>query len=171
MSSLFLPDGVFQNITDIDPAWLIRYGIRGLALDVDNTIAKYSEAAPAQEIVDWLRRVGDTGIRAVIVSNSSHANRVPDISRVLGIEYLIRAGKPSRRGFRWAAEILGVAPEHLGVIGDQIFTDVLGAKRAGCQALIVYPRGMLESPWFRVRRCIETPFIRLGEKTMRRLRP
>jgi len=171
MSCPFLPDGVFQNITEIEPAWLIRYGIRGLALDVDNTIAKYSEDLPAPEVAEWLRRVGDAGIRAVIVSNSSHANRVPDISRALGIDYIIRAGKPRRRGFRWASEVLGIAPEHIGVIGDQIFTDVLGAKRAGCQALIVYPRGMFESPWFKVRRWIETPFVRLGARGMRRLRP
>lgn len=161
-----LPDAVFDSVTDIKSDWLIKQEIIGIALDVDNTIAKYSEHLPAPEIVNWMESLRNAGIRSVIVSNSRKEKRVPDISRALGLPYIVKAGKPSRKGFLRAAELLDTEPKHIAVIGDQIFTDVLGAKRAGCKAYIVYPRGINESPWFSIRRWIETPFIRLATKSL-----
>lgn len=167
LMACLLPDAVFDKVTDIKADWLIDQEIIGVALDVDNTIAKYSESLPAPEIVRWMESLRNAGIRTVIVSNSRKENRVPDISRALGLPYIVKAGKPSRKGFLRAAEIIGTEPEHIAAIGDQIFTDVLGAKRAGCKAYIVYPRGINESPWFSVRRWIETPFIRIASKSMK----
>jgi HAD superfamily phosphatase (TIGR01668 family) len=162
----FLPDAVFDSVTDIRADWLRENGIIGLALDVDNTIAKYSEDLPAPEIVEWLGGIKNAGIRCVIVSNSRRKKRVPDISRALDLRYIVRAGKPGRKGFVKAAELLGADPREIAAVGDQIFTDVLGAKRAGCKALLVYPRGISESPWFVIRRWLETPFIRMAERSM-----
>jgi HAD superfamily phosphatase (TIGR01668 family) len=167
MPSHLLPDAVFHSVTDIKPEWLINQKIIGLALDVDNTIAKYSENTPAPEIIAWMKRMREAGIQSVIVSNSRRETRVPVISKALGIEYIVKAGKPSRKGFVRAAEIMGLKTENIAVVGDQIFTDVLGAKRSGCKALIVYPRGISENPWFTVRRWIETPFILIAEKSLK----
>ena len=163
----FLPDAVFNSVTDIKADWLIKNNIIGLALDVDNTLAKYSEDMPAPEIVEWIDQLREAGIRSVIVSNSRRETRVPAISRALGLRYIVKAGKPSRKGFLRAAELLGLEPANIAAVGDQIFTDVLGAKRAGCKALIVYPRGITESPWFVLRRWIETPFIWMAEKSLK----
>jgi len=162
-----LPDAVFHSVTDITADWLLQNEIIGLALDVDNTLAKYSEDMPAPEIVEWLSKMREAGIRSVIVSNSRRETRVPVISQALGLKYIVKAGKPSRKGFLKAAELLGLEPANIAVVGDQIFTDVLGAKRAGCKALIVYPRGISESLWFVVRRWIETPFIRMAERSLK----
>jgi HAD superfamily phosphatase (TIGR01668 family) len=163
----FLPDAVFDKVTDITADWLLGRKILGIALDVDNTIAKYSESLPAPEIVSWIETLRNTGIRTVIVSNSRKGKRVPDISKALGLPYIVKAGKPSRKGFIQAAELIGTETKNMAVIGDQIFTDVLGAKRAGCKAFLVNPRGIDESLWFSIRRWFETPFIRIAVKSMR----
>jgi HAD superfamily phosphatase (TIGR01668 family) len=167
IKSFFLPDAVYDKVTDIEAKTLVEMGIRGLALDVDNTIAKYSEDQPAPEIISWIKKLREEGFSLVIVSNSRKQERVPKISRALDLQYIVRAGKPSRRGFIEATRILDMEPKDVAVVGDQIFTDVLGAKRAGCKAIIVYPRGISENPLFRLRRLIETPFIRIAKKSLK----
>lgn len=167
IKSFFLPDAVYDKVTDIEVESLVEMGIQGLALDVDNTIAKYSEDLPAPEITRWIGQMRDEGFPIIIVSNSRKEKRVPNISRALGLPYIVKAGKPSRRGFIEATRILELDPQKVAVIGDQIFTDILGAKRAGCKAIIVYPRGISENPFFRLRRLVETPFIRLAEKSLK----
>lgn len=158
------PDAEFSDVCDISAEWLRSHGVRAVALDMDNTIAKYSESAPSAEASAWLKSLKNAGIRAVIVSNTHRPARVEAVAQALGIGYRAKCGKPSAKGFLWAAEHLGVKPGEIMAIGDQIFTDVWGAKRAGCMAAIVYPRGMSENFLFRVRRAAELPFIALSRE-------
>ncbi len=157
-------DAEFYDVCDISPRWLRAHGVRAVALDMDNTIAKYSENEPDGQVKAWLHSLEDAGIRAAIVSNTRREARVSGVAGALGIPYRLGCRKPGRKGFLWAAETLGVRPDELMSIGDQIFTDVWGAKRAGCKAAIVYPRGMDENPLFRLRRLAERPFIALARE-------
>ena len=99
LMACLLPDAVFDKVTDIKADWLIDQEIIGVALDVDNTIAKYSESLPAPEIVRWMESLRNAGIRTVIVSNSRKENRVPDISRALGLPYIVRRENRAGRDF------------------------------------------------------------------------
>lgn len=157
--SKLIPDAEFHGVCDISPELLCEMGIRAVALDNDNTLAKYSESAPSPEVKAWLDGLRRVGIDAVLVSNTHHPARLQRIADELGIRWRDRCAKPSAKGFLWAAETLGVKPHEMLSIGDQIFTDVLGAHRAGAKAAIVYPRGMDENFLFRVRRFFELPFI------------
>ncbi len=157
--SKLIPDAEFHGVCDISPELLREMGIRAVALDNDNTLAKYSESAPSPEVKAWMDGLRNAGIGAVLVSNTHHPARLERIADELGISWRDRCAKPSAKGFLWAAETLGVRPHEMLSIGDQIFTDVLGAHRAGAKAAIVYPRGMDENFLFRVRRFFELPFI------------
>ena len=154
-----IPDAEFRDVCDISAEWLRSHGIRAVALDMDNTIAKYSESEPDKRVTEWFSSLRKAGIVGAIVSNTKRAHRVAGVAETLGIEYRLGCKKPSSKGFLWAAEALGVKPNEVLSIGDQIFTDVWGAKRAGCRAAIVYPRGMDENVLFRLRRLVELPFI------------
>lgn len=157
--SKLIPEAEFHSVCDISPELLRNMGVKAVALDNDNTLAKYSEGTPSPEVKAWTDRLRDAGIGLVIVSNTHHPARLSRIADELGIAWRDHCAKPSAKGFRWAAETLGVQPSEMLSIGDQIFTDVLGAHRAGARAAIVYPRGMDENFLFRVRRFFELPFI------------
>lgn len=161
MPGKLTPDAVFRNITDISPDFLEELCIKGLILDVDNTIAKYSESVPGDDIRGWCEKVKAKEIKLFILSNSKRPDRVRRMSEAIGAPFIYRAGKPSRRGFMETEKKLGLRGSEIAVVGDQIFTDVLGAKRAGMRAFIVYPLGMDENILFRLRRLAETPFIRM----------
>ena len=162
---LLIPDAEFKSVTDISIKFLKSHGIRGLALDLDNTLSKYSESIPSCEVCAWLSGLRSHGISTVVVSNSHKPERVGKACAALGVEYHIKSNKPSRKGFRWAVMTMGLKPHEVAAVGDQIFTDVLGAKRAGCKAIIVYPRGMDENFLFKLRRIVELPFIRRARYT------
>lgn len=156
-----IPDAEFHSVTEIQPEWLTGRDIRVVALDMDNTLARYSESEPADDVLAWLRSVRQSGIFTVLVSNTRNIKRVKIMCEKLGLEYFRhRARKPSPLAFLWPTEVFNVQPQQIAAIGDQVFTDVLGANRAGCLSVIVYPRGMDENPLFRLRRFIEKPFIR-----------
>lgn len=166
--SKLIPEAEFHSVCDISADVLREMGVKAVALDNDNTLAKYSEGAPSPEVKAWMDGIRAAGIGAVIVSNTHHPARLGRIADELGIAWRDRCAKPSTKGFRWAAETLGVQPRELLSIGDQVFTDVLGAHRAGAKAAIVYPRGMSENFLFRVRRFFELPFIAACGRRKRR---
>ena len=168
MLDWFIPDGVFRDVTDIPESWFLSRGIEGIVLDIDNTIAKYSEILPPKSSLDWLGRIRDAGIKAVVVSNNKHSGRVQKMSEAMGVRYIYRASKPSKKGFEWAAKAMGIPLKKIAAIGDQIFTDICGAKRSGCYAVIVYPRGIDENFLFRLRRAVEIPFISVARKKVER---
>lgn len=159
MFAKLTPDAVFYSVTDIGAEFLRESGIAGIALDVDNTIARYSETTPGEDIIRWCEALKEDDIRFAVVSNNRHEHRVKAISGAIGVPFILSAKKPGRRGFEKAAELMSLPAGKVLAVGDQIFTDVLGAKRAGMKAAIVYPLGMGESFLFRIRRALEMPFI------------
>ncbi|MDR1116859.1 MAG: YqeG family HAD IIIA-type phosphatase [Oscillospiraceae bacterium] len=164
MLKKLIPDFVFQNIEDIEVGFLRGNGIKGVAVDIDNTLAKYSESIPSGEVLRWCGEIKAGGIALCIISNSRRGERAKEIGGAVSCGYIHNAKKPLGKGFVWAAKTMGLPPEEICVIGDQIFTDVLGAKRAGMKACAVYPRGMGENPLFKLRRFLEAPFINRAAK-------
>ena len=158
------PDRVFESITDIKILDLKRMDIEGLILDIDNTIAKYSETVPPSAIVSWCGDIEKENIKIFLMSNNRSDERVRTVAQALSVEYMIHARKPRPAGFLWAAAVLNIDSGRICVIGDQIFTDVFGAKRAGMRAFLVTPRGLGDSILFRIRRWVETPFIYMSKR-------
>jgi len=133
-----IPDEYYHSVYDIDLKSLRERGVEGLILDLDNTLAAWRFGEPEPRLARWMDRVKSMGFRPYIVSNDL-GPRVELFSRYLDIPGRARAGKPGTGAFREAVAALGLSPDRVAVVGDQIFTDVLGAGRSGCRTILVVP--------------------------------
>lgn len=171
MSISLIPRGVYPSITAIPPAALRERGIRLVLADLDNTLAPYEEALPSPALRRWKEELEGAGITLFVVSNSRKSRRCPDFCEALGIPYVRHAGKPSRKGFQEALRQTGIPAENTLMVGDQIFTDIMGANRAGIATVLVRPMAWGKNPGRRLRYAIETPFRLLGMARHGRERP
>lgn len=158
----FLPDYIFPRLTDLSPDFLQQRGITLLLMDFDNTMLPYTTNVPSQELLDWLEGMKAAGITLCIVSNS-HKSRVPAFSKAYGVACVTRAAKPGTRGIREAMVRFGAKQSETALVGDQIYTDVLGAKRAGVTALIVKSIHN-HTIWLKLRHLLEVPVLAMARK-------
>lgn len=162
--SKLIPDYVFDSIYDITPEVLTAHGVRGVLVDLDGTMASHKAALPPDTLHLFVDRLKDAGI-AVLVFSNNHPERVGKFCEPLGVGYISHAGKPFSRGFRKAANRLGLSMREIAVIGDQIFTDVFGGNRAG--ALTCYVETLdRRFFWINVRYQLERGFIARGRRRM-----
>jgi uncharacterized protein len=154
-----VPDAVFASVLDIKKDWLADRGIKGLAVDLDNTLVPYGQPVPGLDIVRHGQDLVVGGFSMVIVSNAG-PRRAALAAEALKLPYLAKAGKPRPRAFRQALDILNCEPRYAAVIGDQIFRDILGARRAGCLAVLVTPMSSRDFPGTKLLRWPESMLIR-----------
>lgn len=137
MLKCFYPDFDVVSVYHIDFLDLFKKGYRGVLFDVDNTLVPHG--APADErIRELFRELRELGFQTVLLSNNKEP-RVKSFAEAVGSEYIFKAGKPGA-----AAYVRGMAQMHTSVettlfIGDQLFTDIWGAKRAGIHTYLVQP--------------------------------
>lgn len=159
-----IPQGVYQDLSALRPQDLHAKGIRLVLADLDNTLVAYRVTTPPPEVVAWKDALAQTGIQLFILSNSRKPGRAQNFAQALGVPYQGRAGKPRRAGYLAAMERMGAAPRETVMVGDQIFTDILGANNAGVTPLLVRPIRLAGNPFRYVRYAIETPFRLLGAR-------
>jgi hypothetical protein len=157
MSFSLVPKYSFRSLTDVSPDFLNRLGIKFLMLDLDNTIAGYSENTLSESVSRWAAEIKSCGIELYIVSNSIRKKRVRAFARSLGIGVIMGARKPSPKGVLRAMAAAGHSAGDSAFIGDQVFTDTLAANRAGVISIIVDPR-RFTNPFLALRYAIESPF-------------
>ena len=158
----FLPKAIFQKLTDITPQYLNRQHIRLVMLDFDNTMLPYTSTEPTPELLRWLDTMKQAGVELCVVSNSRKA-KASDFCQLYGINCITRARKPFSKGLRQCQRQCGVAPKQAAMVGDQIYTDVLGANGVGAFSILVKPIH-LHNIWLRLRHVAEQPFIFLARK-------
>jgi HAD superfamily phosphatase (TIGR01668 family) len=129
-------------------------GLRGIIVDLDNTLVGYTHAAPDEEVAQWIHGAVARGFRVAVVTNNA-TQWARDVAANLGVHCVAQAGKPSPRGFLKALEWLGTDKHATVVIGDQVFTDVLGAKLFGMKVILTEPIVGREQWWMRVLRFLE----------------
>lgn len=134
---------VFYPKKEIGSAYDIPYekfydrGIRGVIFDVDNTLVPHG--APADErAVELFKRLKRTGLDTCLMSNNKEP-RVASFSKDVGSQYIFKAGKPAVKGYGKAMERMGTDTGTTIFVGDQLFTDVYGANRAGIYSILVKP--------------------------------
>ena len=171
MAFSLIPSHLAESIYWLTPELLAAHGVRLVLCDLDNTLAPYEESAPSPALRQWKEALEERGITLFVVSNSRKSRRCPDFCEALGIPYVRHAGKPGTRGFRAALEQTGIPAEQAIMVGDQIFTDTLGANRAGVTSVLVRPMAWGKNPGRRLRYAIETPFRLLGMVRHGRERP
>jgi len=161
-----VPKFSFHDITDISPIFLQTLGIKFLMVDLDNTIAAYSEHHTSSAVSEWALEVKNHGIELFIVSNSLRKDRVGVFKDELDVGGIMNAHKPSPIGVKQAMACAGFSPDSSALIGDQIFTDTLAANRAGVVSIIVRPK-QLTNPLLALRYAAETPFRAMCKKSNR----
>lgn len=151
---LFSPTLFYRHVTDIDLAELRSRSIDTLLLDIDNTILPRDTGEMVEELTEWSNKLLGEGFKVCLVSNNWHAH-VKRIADALGLCMVPRALKPLPFGFRQAVRLLGSKPETTAVIGDQMFTDVLGGNLLGMTTVLVLPLSSSDAPHTLVLRRIE----------------
>ena len=132
--------------------------IKGLILDLDNTLTTHNNPIPPQSSLDWLDSMKSAGIKLMIVSNN-HAPRVKPFAEQLGVDFVSEGKKPLTFGYTKAINKMGLEKKNVAAVGDQIFTDVLGSNLKGIRSVFVFPIELETGFWFRVKRKIEKFFL------------
>ncbi len=163
-----VPKKVLNSVYDLDLKSLRAAGITLVLADLDNTLISYEESLPSPALRAWKTSLEEQGVALFVVSNSRKSRRCPDFCEALGIGCVRHAGKPGVKGFREALEQTGRTPAQALMVGDQIFTDVWGANRAGIASVLVKPLAWGKNPGRLLRYAVETPFRWAGRRGQKR---
>jgi len=153
------PNVYVDAIGQISLEDLSNRGIKGVIVDLDNTLTEWNKDQIPPEIEGWLRVVREQGFGLCLVSNNAKT-RVARVAECLDIPFVYKAGKPRRRAFRQAMDLLGTEPGSTAVVGDQIFTDVFGGNRLGLYTILVVPISRHEFIGTRMMRQLEWLVLR-----------
>ncbi|MGI6703401.1 MAG: YqeG family HAD IIIA-type phosphatase [Clostridia bacterium] len=138
MLERLVPDEYVASVFDIDLEGLKKRGIEGLIIDIDNTLVSWETKTADHRILEWFTKLERMGFRICLLSNNTK-DRVVKFTEAIRIPAVYRAAKPRKRAFVKAMAAMGKTPSTTAVIGDQVFTDILGAKRLGLYAVLVMP--------------------------------
>lgn len=162
MAFSLLPKIIVPALTDVSPELLRGRGIKLLMLDFDNTIVPYTTSTPTQEIKNWFAVMTQSGIQLCIVSNS-RKDRVKIFADQYDIPCITHSKKPFPKGIRECLVKFQIDPQACALVGDQIFTDTLGANCTGVTAILVKAIDN-HNIWLKLRHAAEMPFIFLARK-------
>lgn len=158
----FLPQFVTSALTDITPQWLQSQNISLLMLDFDNTVVPYTTDVPTPEMDAWLKEMVRSEIQLCVVSNSKR-ERVKKFCAGYGIDVIVHAKKPFSRGIRQCIAKYGLPEACCALVGDQIYTDTLGANGCGVTSILVRAIDN-HNFWLKARHVLELPFIFAARK-------
>lgn len=130
------PNEYFKKIENIDIEFLQKNKIKALILDMDNTLINYKKEMP-KTIEKWAKELIGQGVKLYIVSNSNKKEKVKKIADLLGVPYVYFAKKPLKFGLLKAKKDLGENAKNIAVVGDQIFTDVIGGNRCKMFTILI----------------------------------
>lgn len=154
MFDILYPNQHLNNIFEVDADQLQSRGIKGIITDMDNTLVAWSDRNVYPRLTEWFAHLRSKGFKLFIVSNNSK-DRGGRLAAELGIPAIWYAAKPRRKAFQKALEEMELSADEAAVIGDQIFTDVLGGNRLGLYTILVTPISEKEFIWTRLIRRLE----------------
>ena len=160
MYNLLCPNITVKTLYDIERNELQQQGIRGIIFDLDNTIIPWDSPTMSPDIIQWLNALLAQGFKICLVSNNM-GKRVQTIAGIFGIPFVSRAYKPSKSGFRQAIAKMELAENQVAVVGDQLFTDVLGGNRLGLYTIWVAPLSATEFFGTKITRRLEKLTVRI----------
>ena len=153
------PSLYLDSVKNINPTLLKKNNIKGLILDVDNTLIDYYRNL-VEGAEKWCEELKNEGIKCIILSNSNKKRKVEEVAEKLNIDYIMFAKKPLKSGFKRALSKLELKPEEVAVVGDQLFTDVIGAKRMNMFSILVKQVGEKDIFITKLKRPIENSIIK-----------
>ena len=157
-----LPKLRAERMTDITSQQLTDRKIKLLMMDFDNTIVPYTRDVPTDAVAQWLEDMKASEIKLCVVSNSKR-DRVKIFCREYGLDCITRARKPFAKGIRECLDRYGLEPSECALVGDQIYTDTLGANGCGVTSILVEAIDN-HNFWLKARHVLELPWIFLARK-------
>jgi len=154
----FTPDRMEKDISAYPAQFFLDKGIDRVVFDLDNTIAPYDKALPDEKAIEYINELRGAGIEVMLVSNNEK-ERVDTFNKELGLFAVHKAGKPGIKGID-ACLAQSKNSGKAALVGDQIFTDCLAARRAGLPCFLVEPIQPKETLFFKLKRFGEKPFIK-----------
>jgi uncharacterized protein len=154
MFNLLYPRIYVDTLLDIPLDKLRQQNITSFIIDLDNTITEWNSNEIRSEVEEWFKRINEEGLKSCILSNNGE-ERIRKVADQLGIPFIYRAAKPRRGSFHRAIKLMGVSAAQTAVVGDQIFTDILGGNRAGLFTILVKPLARREFVGTKINRTLE----------------
>lgn len=152
--AIFKPTYWIKSVLTINGAFLRENGIDALILDLDNTLSMHGNPAAEAGIPEWLDEMRALHVPMMVVSNNVK-RRVAPLAAKLGLEFVSSGAKPLTFGIKKAIRRLGVSPDRVAVVGDQIFTDIMGGNFARVKTILVEPFHLEKGILFKVKRVAE----------------
>ncbi len=163
MGFTFMPDFRFDTFDMASAEFLTSIGVRGIILDIDNTLEPYENERPSEGVVAWLESLREAGISAAFVSNNGH-ERVNLFNETLSLPAYPKAKKPFAKNLKRAMRDMNTDKTNTVMMGDQVFTDVLAARFAGIRAILVPPIKDKTDLLTRIKRWLEKPILKKYER-------
>lgn len=160
---LLKPDLILKSVLEIDLEKLKKRGIRGLLIDIDNTLIPWEQSLINEELSGWARRASREGLRLCLISNAFE-QRVQTVAASLDISAVGQAWKPLNRAFLRGLDLLEAPPGQVAVVGDQLFTDVFGGNRLGMFTILINPLSKREFFTTKLVRSLERRVLQLMVK-------
>lgn len=161
-----LPDRMADTFRDVTPEFLTARGIRGLICDIDNTLAPYEDLDAPADVVAWCSAMRAAGVQLAFVSNN-HAERVHRFNEAIGALAFPDSSKPGTKDVLRAMAAMGTDAASTALLGDQLLTDCAAGKRCGLYVVIVPPIRDKRTLFFRFKRALEKPYVRLYARRRR----
>ncbi len=157
---LLKPDIKLKRVTDITPQILKSFDIKALLLDVDNTLSTHHSMVLTDGLNEWIESMKKSGIKLSLLSNSKE-KRVKPFAEKIGLDYISLALKPLCFGFLRGVKFLNVEKSETAIVGDQIFTDILGGNACGIKTILLTPIKPESSMRFKFKRRLEKLVFKL----------
>ena len=153
------PKEYFDSVTDITIEFMKKNNLKGLILDVDNTLIDHSKNLD-EKIIKWCKELKTQNIKMCILSNTNKVKKVAAVANALDLKFYYFAKKPLKFGFKKAQKYLGLEAKNIGVVGDQIFTDIIGGNRMKMFPILVKPLAKKDIWITKLKRPIENLVIK-----------
>ena len=163
---ILYPKLYLNSVKEITLDLLNKHNLKGIILDVDNTLIDYHKNIP-DGIEEWANNLKQARISLCIASNSNNKEKVEKVAKKLGIPYIYFSMKPLKSGFKKAKNILNLPNEQIAVVGDQILTDIIGANRMKMFSILVKPIAEKDIWITRLKRPLENKIIENYKKKNR----
>lgn len=157
------PDYLVRTVLDVDIDFLNKNNAKAVIFDIDNTLVGFTVAAPTKEICDYINGLRSHGIKVAVASNNNR-HRVGLFCEKLCIPYISRACKPLPFALLKLCRQMSVKPKNTVFVGDQVYTDSLGANLAGMTSVMVDIIDTKETLSFKIKRALEKPVIRAKQR-------
>ena len=162
MFERFFPDTTVSSTYAIDYEKLYEEGYRGILFDIDNTLVEHGKEATeqAKRLFSRLKKIG---YECCLISNNKK-KRVHSFNEKIGVHTVFNAHKPAKKGYFYAMELMNTRPENTIFVGDQLFTDIFGAKRIGLKNFLVKPINEKEEIQIVLKRYLEKIVLHFYQK-------